>query len=73
MAVPVPASHSLCLELVDDLLKQLFALRVAHHISSLEKHGSILLELDRNVVELPNTLFFCHEVAHVGQMLFKTI
>ena len=66
---PVPAS--LFLEDVDDLLKRLFALSVAQDISSLEKYGSIILEFNRNGGELPSTLQFCHEVAHVGGQGFK--
>ena len=66
-----PGPASLLLEDVVDLLKRLFALSVAQDISSLEKHGSILLELNRDGGELPSTLQFCHEVAHVGKQGFE--
>ena len=62
---------SLFFEDVVNLLKRLFALRVAQDISSLEKYGSILLEFNRNGGELPSTLKFCHEVAHVGKQGFE--
>ena len=68
---PVPAS--LFLEDVVNLLKRLFALNVAQDISSLEKDGSILLELNRNFGELPSTLKFGHEVAHVVKQGFENI
>ena len=57
---------SLFLEDVVDLLKRLFALRVAQDISSWEKYGSILLELNWYSGELPRTLKFFHVTAHVG-------
>merc|ERR1719266_1520382 len=66
---PVPAS--LFLEDVVDLLKRLLALRVAQDISSLEKYGGILLEFNRDGGELPSTLNFSHEVAHVGKQGFE--
>ena len=66
-----PGPASLFLEEVVDLLKRLFALRVAQDISSLEKYGSILLEFNRNGGELPSTLQFCHEVLHVGKQGFE--
>ena len=67
----VPAS--LRLEGVDNLLKRLFTLRVAHDISSLEEHGCILLEVHRDVGELPSTLKFSYEVAHVGKQGFENL
>ena len=66
---PVPAS--LFLEDVVDLLKRLFALRVAQDISSLEKYGSIFLKSNRDGVELPSTLKFYHEIVHVGKQGFE--
>ena len=54
-------------------LKRLFALTVAQDISSLKKHGSILLELNLNGGELPTTHKFCHEIAHVGKQGFKNL
>ena len=63
--------HLLFLEDVDNLLKRLFALRVAQDISSLEKYGSILLEFNRNGGELPSTHKFCHEIVHVGKQGFE--
>ena len=65
------STASLFLEDVVNLLKRLFALRVAQDISSLEKYGSILLEFNRNGGEQPSTLKFCHEVAHVGKQGFE--
>ena len=62
---------SLLLEDVVNLLECLFALRVAQDISSLEKYGSILLEFNRNGVELPSTLKFCHEIADVDKPGFE--
>ena len=53
------------------MLKCLFALSVAQDVSSLEKYGSILLEFNRDGGELPSTLKFCHEVAHVGKQGFE--
>ena len=61
----------LFLEDVVNLLKRLFALSVAQDISSLEKLGSILLEFNRNSGELPSTIKFCHEIAHVGKQGFE--
>ena len=67
----VPAS--LKLEDVDNLLKRLFTLRDAHDISSLEEHGCILLKFHRDGGELPSTLKFSHEVAHVGKQGFENL
>ena len=64
-------SRLLALEDVDNLLKRLFALRVAQDISSLEKYSSILLQFNRNSGELPSTRKFCHEVVHVGKQGFE--
>ena len=61
----------LFLEDVVNLLKRLLALRVAQDISSLEKHGSILLEFNRNGGELPSKLNVCHEVAYVVKQVFE--
>ena len=61
----------LFLEDVVNLLKRLFALRVAQDISSLEKYGSILLEFNRNGGELPSTHIFCHEIVHFGVQGFE--
>ena len=66
---PVPAS--LFLEDVVDLLKRHFAVSFTQDISSLEKHGGILLKFNRNGGELPSMLKFCHEVAHVGKQVFE--
>ena len=63
--------HLLFLEDIVNLLKRLFALRVAQDISSLEKYGSILLEFNRNGGELPSTHKFCHEIVHVGKQGFE--
>ena len=65
------SGHLLFLEDVVNLLKRLFALRVAQDISSLEKYGSIILEFNRNGGELPSTNKFCHEIAHVSKQSFE--
>ena len=57
----------LVLEDVVNLLKRLFALRIAQDISSLKEYGGILLEFNRNGGELPSTLKFCHVVAHFSK------
>ena len=62
---------SLFLEDVVNQLKSLFALSVAQDVSSLEKYGSIFLKSNRDGVELPSTLKFCHEIAHVGKQGFE--
>ena len=61
----------LFLEDVVNQLKCLFALRVAQDISSLEKYGSILLQFNRNGLELPSTHKLCHEIAHVSKQGFE--
>ena len=66
-----PVLSSLFFEGVVDLLKRIFALWIAQDISSLEKYGSILLEFNWNVGELPSTLTFCHEAAHFGKYGFE--
>ena len=63
--------RQLVLEDVINQLKCLFALSVAQDVSSREKYGSILLESDRNGVELPSLLNFCHEIEHVGKQGFE--
>ena len=61
----------LFLEDVVNLLERLLAIRVAQDISSLEKHGSIILKFNRKSGELSSTYKFCHEVAHVGKQGFE--
>ena len=67
MLLLLPGRQLLCLDDAVNLLKRLFALNFAQDISSLEKHGSILLELNRNGGELPSTYNFCHEIVHVDR------
>ena len=66
-----PGPASLVLEDVVDLLKRLFAPGVAQDSSAREEDGSVVLESDRDGVELPSALQFCHEIAHVGKQGFE--
>ena len=62
---------SLVLEGVVDFLKRLFAVSLAQEISSGKEDVSIVLEFDRDVVELLITLSFINEIVHFGDQGFE--
>ena len=61
----------LVLEGVANLLKRLFALRIAQDSSSGEKYGSIVLELNRYFVELLSSNKFIYAFKHLVMQLFE--
>ena len=63
---------SLGLEGVVDSLKRLFALSLAQEISSGKEEVSIVLEFDRDIVELLITLSFINEIVHFGNQGFES-
>ena len=56
---------------IADLLKRLLAVSFAQDSSPREESGSIVLECDRDGVELLSALHFLNEIAHFGLQGFE--